>query len=141
MRDLVAASAAERRFVLTLFEAFALAALLLAAAGIYGILSGSVAERTREFGARAALGATRSNILALVLRQGLSVTAVGVVIGLVLAGFATTALSAMLFGISTLDGTTYVGVVTLLAAVAMIACALPAWRAMRVDPATVLRVE
>ena len=141
MRDLVAASAAERRFVLTLFAAFALAALLLAAAGIYGILSGSVAERTREFGARAALGATRSDILGLVLRQGLSVTAVGVAIGLVLAGLATTSLSAMLFGISRLDGTTYIGVVALLTAVAMIACALPAWRAMRVDPATVLRVD
>ncbi len=139
LRDLVAASAAERRFVLTLFEAFALAALLLAAAGIYGILSGSVAERTREIGTRAALGATRKDILGLVLRQGLGVAALGVAIGLVLSGLATNGLAAMLFGISRLDSVTYAGVVLLLASVALIACVVPAWRAMRVDPATVLR--
>ena len=81
MDDLLAASAAERRFALVIFEAFALAALVLAAAGIYGVLSGSVTERTREIGVRSALGATPASILAMVLRQGITLTAVGVDIG------------------------------------------------------------
>lgn len=80
MEDLLAASAAERRFALILFEAFALAALVLAAAGIYGVLAGSVAERTREIGVRVALGATRGNILGLVLRQGMMLTLFGIAI-------------------------------------------------------------
>src|SRR5262249_46457291 len=83
MEDLLSATAAQRRFSLILFEAFALAALVLAAAGIYGVLAGSVAERTREIGVRSALGATRSNILLLILRQGIKLTAIGIVIGVI----------------------------------------------------------
>ena len=139
MDDLLAASAAERRFALILFEAFALAALVLAAAGIYGVLSGSVAERTREIGVRSALGASREKILALVLRQGLGLTALGVALGLAGALGATRALVAMLFGVSRFDPVTYLGVVALLASVSLIACALPAWRAACVDPASTLR--
>ena len=141
MDSLVATLSAERRFALILFEVFAFAALLLAAAGIYGVLSGSVAERTREIGVRAALGATRANILALVLRQGMLLTALGVAIGLVGATAATQAVTAMLFGISRLDPITYFGVIALLAIVSAIACAVPAWRAARVDPAITLRAE
>jgi putative ABC transport system permease protein len=141
MDSLLAASQAERRFALILFEAFSLAALLLAAAGIYGVLTGSVAERTREIGVRAALGATRRDLLALVVRQGMTLTGLGIALGVAGAAAATRAIAAMLFGVSHLDPVTYLAVVTLLAAVAMLACAVPAWRAARVDPAITLRTE
>lgn len=141
MRDLLAASAADRRFALILFEAFALAALVLAAAGIYGVLAGSVAERTREIGVRAALGATRGNILTLVVREGLTLTGLGVAIGLAGAAAASQAIVAMLFSVSRLDPVTYLGVTVLLAAVSVIACSVPAWRAARLDPASTLRAE
>ena len=141
MEELVAASAAERRFALTLFEAFAVTALILAAIGIYGVLAGSVAERTREIGVRAALGASRGNILALVLRQGLTLTGIGIAIGLGGAVAASGALATLLFGVTRFDSATYVSVVALLLAVSAIACWLPAWRATRVDPTITLRAE
>jgi putative ABC transport system permease protein len=141
MDDLLAATAAERRFALILFEAFALAALVLAAAGIYGVLSGSVAERTREIGVRSALGASRTSILALVLREGITLTGLGVAIGLAGAAAATQAIVTMLFGVSRLDPITYLGVIGLLVLVSAIACAIPAWRAARVDPSSTLRAE
>ena len=141
MDQLVAATAAERRFALILFEAFALAALVLAAAGIYGVLAGRVAERTREIGVRAALGASRASIVGLVLRQGLTLTAIGVSIGLAGTAVATRAIAAMLFGISPADPATYVGVIVLLVTVALLACWVPAARAARVDPASTLRAE
>jgi putative ABC transport system permease protein len=139
--DLVAASAAERRFALIVFEAFALAALVLSGAGIYSVLAGSVAERTREIGVRSALGASRGSILALVARQGMMLIGLGVAIGLGGAVAASQAVAAMLFGVSRLDPVTYVGVVALLAVVSAIACGVPAWRAVRVDPASTLRAE
>jgi putative ABC transport system permease protein len=141
MENLVTASAAERRFALVLFEAFALAALVLAAAGIYGVLSGSVAERTREIGVRSALGASRLSILALVVRQGMTLTGIGVAIGLAGAVAASQAIAAMLFGVSRLDPVTYLAVIALLAGVSAIACGVPAWRAVQVDPASTLRSE
>lgn len=141
MDGLVAASAAERRFALILFEVFAVVALALAATGIYGVLAGSVTERTREIGVRSALGATRADILALVLRQGMTLTALGAAIGLAGALAASRALVTLLFGVSRLDPVTYLGVVALLAAVSVIACWVPAWRAARVDPSITLRAE
>jgi putative ABC transport system permease protein len=141
MDSLLAASAAERSFVLILFEAFGLVSLILAATGIYGVLSGSVTERTREIGVRSALGASRGDILALVLRQGMRLTAIGIVLGLLGAAAASQAIAALLFGISPLDPLTYFGVIVLLGAVSMIACALPAWRAAKVDPMVALRYE
>jgi putative ABC transport system permease protein len=141
MDDLVAASAAERRFALIVFEVFALAALALAAAGIYGILAGSVAERTREIGVRSALGASRGMIVGLVVRQGLTLTACGMLIGLAGAAGASQVIVSMLFAISPLDPATYAGVITVLGGVALLACGVPAWRAARVDPATTLRTE
>ena len=141
MSDLLAASAAVRRFALTLFEAFGLVALVLAATGIYGVLSGSVTERVREIGVRLALGATRGNILALVIRQGMTMTMLGIVIGVSGAVAASQALVSLLFGVSRLDPLTYLGVMALLASVSAIACWVPAWRAARVDPAITLRAE
>lgn len=124
-----------------LFEAFALSALILAAAGIYGALAGTVAERTREIGVRSVLGASRGMIVGLVVRQGMTLTGLGVVIGLIGAAIASRALTGMLFSLSPLDPATYLGVVALLVAVAGLACAVPAWRAARVDPAVTLRSE
>jgi putative ABC transport system permease protein len=141
MDSLLAKSEAERHFALILFEAFGLTALVLAATGIYGVLSGTVAERTREIGVRAALGASRADILGLVARQGLSLIAIGVGIGLIAAVAATQAIVTLLFGISRLDPVTYAGVVALLLAVSAAAAAVPAWRAARVDPAITLRSD
>jgi putative ABC transport system permease protein len=141
MDSLLATSEAERHFVLILFEAFGLVALVLAATGIYGVLSGSVTERMREIGVRVAVGATRGDILALIIGQGITLTACGVVIGLVGAMGASQALLTLLFGVSRLDPATYLGVIALLAAVSVIACGLPAWRAAQIDPATTLRAE
>jgi putative ABC transport system permease protein len=124
-----------------MFEVFALAALVLAAAGIYGVVSGSVAERTREIGVRSALGATRGNILGLVLRRGLTLTGAGAVLGLLGAAAASRAIAAMLFGVSPLDLVTYAGVTLILATVAVIASAVPAMRAARVDLVSALRAE
>lgn len=141
MDSLLATSEAERHFVLILFEAFGLVALLLAATGIYGVLSGSVTERMREIGLRVAVGATRGNILALVIRQGMVLTALGIVIGVSGAVVASQALITLLFGVSRLDPATYLSVIALLLGVSMIACGLPAWRAAQIDPATTLRAE
>jgi predicted permease len=138
---LVARSAASRSFALRLFEAFGLAALILAAAGLYGVLAGSVVERWREIGVRTALGASRGSIVGLVLRQGLRLTALGVVVGVVVATFTTQMLAALLFGVSRGDIVTYLGVIGLLTTTSLVASALPAWRAARVDPAAALRSD
>ena len=90
---------------------------------------------------RAALGASRGNILALVMRQGMTLTGLGAAIGVAAAAAATQAIVALLFGVSHLDPATYLGVIAMLAAAAMMACGVPAWRAARVDPARTLREE
>ena len=141
MESLLLLSEARRRFALTIFEAFALVGLILAATGLFGVLSGSVSERLREIGVRAALGASRGDILALVLRQGMTVTVVGLLLGLLGATAASRVLVTLLFGVSRLDPLTYAGVVALLLVVSAIACWAPAWRAARVDPAITLRAE
>jgi predicted permease len=138
LRDL---SIAQRRFVLILFQAFSLVALVLAATGIYGVLASSVAERTREIGVRTALGATRNDILALIVRQGMTLTAIGLVFGLGGAMLASRAIDALLFGVSHLDPFTYAAVVALLISVAAIASFVPARRAAGIDPMQALRGE
>jgi putative ABC transport system permease protein len=141
MDDLLAASAAERQFTLILFEAFGIVALALAAVGIYGVLSGSVTERTREIGIRLALGASPGNVLRLVVRQGMALTILGIIIGLGGALAASQAIASQLFSVSPLDFVTYAGVVVTLAGASALACWFPAWRASRVDPLVALRYE
>jgi ABC-type antimicrobial peptide transport system permease subunit len=141
MDALVQRSEARRRFVLIVLESFALVALMLAGVGLYGVLSGSVTERMPEIGLRAALGASRTSILGLVVRQGMTVTAIGVAIGLAGAAAASRALVALLFGVSRLDAVTYLAVVALLGSVAALACWIPAARAARADPLATLRAE
>jgi hypothetical protein len=139
MDALVARSEAQRHFVLTVFAAFGLAALALAAIGVFGLVSGGVTERLPELGVRAALGASRGNILVLILRQGIVLAAVGVAIGLGGAGLVSGLLSTLLFGISRADTITYLAAALLVLIIATIASAFPAWRAARVDPTTTLR--
>jgi ABC-type antimicrobial peptide transport system permease subunit len=100
-----------------------------------------VAERTREIGVRSALGASRSAIVGLVVRQGLALAGFGIAIGIAGAAVATQLMTAMLFGVSRLDPGTYLVVSLTLTAVALTACAVPAWRAARVDPVMTLRTE
>jgi putative ABC transport system permease protein len=140
-KQLVAQSEAQRRFALTLFEAFAFVALVLAAAGIYGVLAGTVAERMREIGVRAALGASRADIIGMVVRQGLGLTAFGAAIGIAGALGLSHLIASLLFGVSPLDPATYIGVTAVLSVVALGACAVPAIRAARIDPMETLRAE
>ncbi|HET7609179.1 MAG TPA: ABC transporter permease, partial [Gammaproteobacteria bacterium] len=141
MSDLVADSEAQRTFALTIFAAFGLASLLLAGVGVYGVIEGSVTERTREIGVRSALGATPKRIAAFVVGQGLTLTIVGVAIGVGIAASSTRAIASLLYGIEPFDLVTYAGVVALLLAVAFVACYAPAFRAARIDPAITLRAE
>lgn len=139
--QLMAERAAERRFALVLFEGFAIVALVLAAAGIYGVLSGTVAERNRELGVRAALGATSGNQIAMVLRQGMALTGIGVVVGLGAALASSRVLSSMLYNVSPLDPATYGIVTAALLSVALLACWLPARRASQTSPLEALKSE
>jgi putative ABC transport system permease protein len=141
MDDLLAASAAERKFVLALFETFGIVALVLAAIGIYGVLSSAVTERFREIGIRSALGASRKDILFLVLYQGMILAVIGCVAGLLGAALTTQAITTLLFGVSRLDPPTYLAAILLLGLVCAAACLAPAWRASRVDPMVALRYE
>jgi putative ABC transport system permease protein len=141
MDDLVAASASDRRFALIVLQIFALAALVLAAMGLYGVLSSSVTERMREIGVRAALGATSGMILRMVVGRGLALTVLGILIGLAGAAAVTGMLGSLLFGVTSLDAVTYAGTVAMLIVVSGVACWIPAWRAARVDPTITLRAD
>ena len=141
MDSLLTSSEADRRFALTLFETFGVVALVLAAVGIYGVLSGGVNERMREIGVRAALGASRRNIVLLVIRQGMTLTGIGIMIGLFGAVVASQLIVSLLYGVSRFDPITYLFVIALLMSVSGIACWAPAWRAAQVDPSITLRAE
>jgi putative ABC transport system permease protein len=138
---LVSSSLRARRFNLILVGFFAGAALLLAVVGLYGVMAHSVVRRTAEIGVRIALGATRANILRLVLAQGVRVTAIGVVLGIAGSLALTRAIRSLLFGLNPADPATFTAVALLLIAVAFLACYLPARRASNVDPMIALHYE
>jgi putative ABC transport system permease protein len=141
MDEVLAGTAQSRRFAFVMFQVFALVALLLAAAGIYGVLAGSVTERTREIGIRSALGASRGGLLRLVVGQGLVLTLAGLTVGTAGALLLSRFLGRMLFGVGPRDPVTFAAVVVVLLTVAMAACWGPAWRATRVSPLEALRGE
>ena len=141
LEEIIGASLASRRLALGLAMSFAGIALVLAAVGIYGVLAYNVANRTREFGVRIALGASSRRVVSLVAGQGIATSLVGIVAGLAGALLGARLLRGMLFGITPLDVGTYAVVVVLLLAVALIACVVPAIRATRVDPLTSMRAD
>jgi putative ABC transport system permease protein len=141
MEELVAQSVAQRRFGMFLLGAFAVLALLLAAIGIYGVVSYSVTQRTQEIGVRMALGASATDVLKMVLRNGMSLALIGVGIGLAGAFALTRLMARLLFDVTPTDVTTFTLVSLALIAVALVACYLPARRAMKVDPLEALRYE
>jgi putative ABC transport system permease protein len=139
--DALSASLSERRFSLEMVALFAMTALLLAGLGIYGTISYLVSERTHEIGVRLALGAQRGKILEMVLRQGLGLVIGGAAVGLVGALIASHLMAGLLYGVRPTDPITFVGVTLVLTIVALVACYIPARRAMRVDPLVALRHE
>jgi putative ABC transport system permease protein len=141
MAEVLGEEAAQRRMGMIMLAGFATLALLLASIGIYGVLAYFVTQHTNEIGVRQALGATPRNILFLVLKKGMSLTLIGVGLGLLAAFALTRLMSAMLFGVNASDPLTFVTVPLLLIVVALLACYLPARRATRVDPLVALRYE
>ena len=139
--DVVANSIGAQRVSMQLFAVFALAALLLAAVGIYGVMAYSVTQRTQEIGIRMALGAQRSHVLRLVVRQGMTLATIGVAAGLIGAFGLTRVLATLLFNVGPTDPAIYCAISLLLSAVAFLACYLPARRAAQVDPIVALRSE
>ena len=125
----------------TFVGAFGLLALVIAAVGIYGVTAYTTRQRTREIGIRVTLGATKQDVLRMVLGRGSRLTLAGVGLGLVLSLVLTRFLSSLLLGVTSTDALTFSSVAILLCAVALFACFIPAWRAMRVDPMVALRHE
>ncbi len=140
-REILAGETAAPRSIASLFAAFAALALVLGIIGIYGVISFFVGQRTREIGIRIAMGAQRRDILKLVVNEGLTLTVIGIVVGLGSALALTRFLAAFLYGVSATDPLDFAAVAALFAIVALAASYVPARRAMRVDPLTALRYE
>lgn len=141
MQERLYDSLARQRFSSMMLGAFAVFALLLAAVGLYGVMSHLVSQSTHDLGVLVALGARPANIVKLVVRQGMELAGVGILAGLAGAFALTRVMTSLLFGVSTMDAVTFGSVPLLLAAVAIAATAIPAWRATRVDPMVALREE
>ena len=141
MNDLMSSSIAQQRFVFLLLGCFAALALLLAAVGIYGVMSYAVSQRTHEIGIRLALGARNSNVLGMVIRSGMTLAIIGAAIGLAGALALTRLMKTLLFEVSPTDTTTFLAVSAVLVVISFIACYLPARRATKVDPLVALRYE
>jgi ABC-type antimicrobial peptide transport system permease subunit len=141
LTTLVDTSMSADRFSMLLLAAFGVLALLLAAIGMYGVISYSVLQRTPEIGIRIALGARRSRIFMMVLGQGSRLVSTGIAIGLVVAFGVTRLMTSFLYEVRSTDPATFVSVSLLLIAVALLACYMPARRAMKVDPIIALRYE
>ena len=137
----MSASLSQRRFSLQMVVLFALTALLLAGIGIYGVISYMVSARAHEIGIRLALGAGRSDILRMVLRQGLRLAVAGAAVGLIAALIVTRLMAGLLYGVRPSDPVTFAAVALLLIGVGALACYLPARRALQVDPMSALRCE
>lgn len=141
MNDMIARTLLQKKFTMLLLSIFAGAALLLAAIGLYGVISYSVAQRTRELGIRIALGAQRSDVLRLILRQGMTLVAAGIIFGIAASLGLTRLMATLLYGISATDPITFVALSIALLSVAFVACWLPARRASTVDPIVALHAE
>jgi ABC-type antimicrobial peptide transport system permease subunit len=139
--DRLEATFAEPRFYSLTLGLFAALALATSVLGVYGVLSYSVERRRVEFGVRRALGGGERHILALVLRQAAGLIAIGLAMGLTLAAFGTSVLRSLLFGVQAVDPATFVVAAIAVAAVGLTAAAVPAWRAINVDPITALRTD
>lgn len=141
LRQVIDASVSARRFYVLVVVAFAVLAVTLALVGLYAVVAYSVVERRDELGIRAALGARPADLLTLVLTDGLKLVSAGIAVGVLAAFLLARFLENMLFGVHARDASTFVAVAAMLLVVSMLGCAVPAWRAMRIDPATALRSE
>ena len=141
MDDVIAGATAGPRFTLVLLATFAAVALVLAAVGIYGVISYAVSRRTHEIGVRMALGASPATVVRLIIGQGMRVVGAGVITGLAGALLATRLMTSVVYGVRVTDPLTYVGVAALLTGVAMLASYIPARRATRIDPLIAMRSD
>jgi putative ABC transport system permease protein len=141
MDHIVAEAVARQRFSMFLLGFFAVVALVLASVGIYGVMSYSVAQRTREIGIRMALGARRADVLQMTAKDGLKLVCAGMLLGVAAAFILTRVMATLLYGISATDPITFVGISVVLLAVAILASYIPALRATKVDPIVALRAQ